>query len=121
MSPERQWRFRIQDILDGIRAIQEYTRGMTFSEFENDPKTVDAVIHRLMVIGEAAVHVPEEIAARAPDVEWYRMRGMRNVLVHEYFGVSRKILWDTVRGDLPRVVVPLETLLESGTNLNTEG
>jgi len=113
MSPERHWRFRIQDILDAVHAIRQYTDAMDYERFESDPKTVDAVIHRLMIIGEAAGRVPEEIVARTPEIEWARMRGMRNVIVHEYFGVSRRILWDTIRDDLPGIVEPLRRLLAS--------
>ena len=113
MSPERDWRFRIQDMLDAILAIQEYTRGMSFESFQNDPKTVDAVIRRLMVIGEAASHIPEDIALSAPTIEWRRIRGMRNVIVHEYFGISDKILWETVQSDLPSIVIPLQQLIVS--------
>lgn len=115
MSPRKQ-RFRIQDILDAIRAIQEYTLGMTFQEFKADPKTVDAVIRRLMIIGEAATHLEEGTTNMAPEIQWRQVRGMRNIIVHEYFGVSERIVWDTVREDLPGIVEPLKRLLASGND-----
>jgi uncharacterized protein with HEPN domain len=70
---------------------------------------VDAVIRNFIVIGEAAYHIPEEICWTNPEIPWSDMRSMRNFVVHEYFGVNYKILWDTIRIDLPPVV-PLETL-----------
>ena len=115
MSPRKQ-RFRIQDILDAIQAIQEYTLGMTFQEFKADPKTVDAVIRRLMIIGEAVTHLEEGTINMIPEIQWRQVRGMRNIIVHEYFGVSERIVWDTVREDLPGIVEPLKQFLASGND-----
>jgi len=112
MSPERDWRFRIKDMLDAIQTIQQYSRGLTYDEFIKDSKTVDAVIRRLMIIGEAASHIPEEIASKTTGIEWQRIRGMRNVIVHEYFGVSERIIWDTIQIDLPGIIQPLKMLIE---------
>lgn len=102
MSPRKQ-QFR----------IQEYTLGMTFREFKADSKTVDAVIRRLMIIGEAATRLEEGTINMAPEIQWRQMRGMRNVIIHEYFGVSERIIWDTVWKDLPDIVEPLKRLLAS--------
>lgn len=111
MSP-REWRFRIEDILNGIQAVQEYTGGMDFDQFATDSKTIDAVLHRLEIIGEAAAHVPNEVAERAPTVDWIRMRAMRNVIVHEYFGVSLPIIWNTICKELPSLESSLRNLLD---------
>ncbi|MBC8432691.1 MAG: DUF86 domain-containing protein [Desulfobacterales bacterium] len=69
--PHRDWKFRIQDILDAVSAVQEYTRGMEFKTFTEDRKTVDAVVRNLIVIGEAAVHVPEDICRKHPEVPYH--------------------------------------------------
>ena len=98
--PHRDWKFRIQDILDAIDAVQEYTRGMDLKSFIGDRKTVDAVVRNLIIIGEAAVQIPEDICSKYPEVPWYDMRGMRNFVVHEYFKASDKVIWDTVQVDL---------------------
>ena len=113
MSPERIWKFRIQDILESVRSIMEYVQGMDYDTFQNDPKTFDAVVRRLMIIGEAATHIPDDVSEKYPNIEWRQMAGMRNILVHEYFGVSEKIVWDTIQVDLPSIISPLEKLLES--------
>ena len=109
--PSRDWRFRIQDILDSIKKIQQYTTGMSYNEFLADPRTQDAVIRNFITIGEAANHVPEDIAEQFPDVPWGKMRDMRNVVVHEYFGVSLRTIWETVQSELPPLVEPLQKIL----------
>jgi len=109
----RDWRFRVRDILAALRAIVRYTDGMTMGEFVGDARTMDAVIRNLMTMGESIRWIPEPILDAHPDVPWRTLRGMRNVVVHEYFGVDPAILWETVRGDLPPVEADLETVLAS--------
>ena len=110
--PHRDWRLRIQDIIEAIEKILRYTEGMTFEEFAKDERTVDAVIRNFTVIGEASRHIPQEIEQRYADVPWQEMRGMRNILVHEYFGVSIQILWHTIKYDLPPLLPKLKTVLK---------
>jgi len=102
---------RIEDILDAIVCIQDYTRGMTFEAFSHDRKTIDAVVRNITVIGEAAGNVPSAVAEQHGEIPWRQMRDFRNVVVHAYFGVDLKVLWDTVRTDLPPLVDPLRKLL----------
>ncbi len=111
--PPRDWTFRVQDILDAIGAIRGYTAGMSFEGFTRDRRTVDAAVRNLIIIGEAAARIPEEVSGKATDLPWADMRAMRNFVVHGYFGVSDSILWDTIQQDLPGVVDPLRRLLES--------
>ena len=80
MSP-RDWRLRVQDILEAIAAIQGYTAGMEYSVFTRDRRTVDAVLRNITVIGEAASRIPEAIQAASPDIPWADMRDMRNIVV----------------------------------------
>ena len=109
--PPRDWKLRVADILDAIAAIQQHTAGMNFETFAADRKTVDAVIRNLTVIGEAARCIPSDVTAGAPDLPWKDMRDMRNVVVHAYFGVNKRILWDTIQIDLPPLVPSLQKLL----------
>lgn len=99
--PPREWRLRVEDILESINRVMRYTEGIDETSFSEDEKTVDAVLRNMTVIGEAARALPPEIEARYPNVPWGKMRGFRNVVVHEYFGVSVPILWQTVRTNLP--------------------
>jgi uncharacterized protein with HEPN domain len=102
VSP-REWIFRLQDMLDAARKIQAYINGMTFEQFKKDEKTFDAVIRQLSIIGEASSQVPEEIASLAPEIPWSLIRGMRNILVHQYFGVDARLVWKTARKNLPEL------------------
>ncbi len=109
--PPRDWKLRIRDILDCISKIDRYTDGMGLAEFEADEKTIDAVVRNIEVIGEAATHIPDEIQAGYPDLPWPEMRAMRNILAHEYFGVSLPIIWQTIQDNLPPLAEPLEEIL----------
>ena len=111
--PHRDWLFRITDILGATSTVETYVKGMSYEDFIADRKTVDAVIRNLIIIGEAASHVPEEIFLSYPKVPWNDMRAMRNFVVHEYFGVSDKILWDTVQTDLPPLIPLLKEIYET--------
>jgi len=110
--PPRDWKFRIQDILDAVSTIAKYTQGMEFNTFIEDRRTVDAVVRNFMIIGETAVNVPDDICLRYPEVPWYEMRGMRNFVVHEYFRTSDSVIWDTVQLDLPPLLALLNKILE---------
>ena len=111
--PSRDWRLRISDILECIDKIDRYTEGMSFEDFAADERTVDAVLRRIEIIGEATRYVPGEATDRFPDIPWEKMRGMRNVVVHEYFGVSLRIIWRTIKTQLPPLVEPLQRVLSS--------
>jgi uncharacterized protein with HEPN domain len=110
--PPRSWRVRIEDILEAMSNIELYVAGLKYTTFRADRKTVDAVERNLEIIGEATANLPDEILDRWPEVPWRYMRGLRNLLVHEYFGVDLSILWQTVQEDLP----PLE--LNEGARLS---
>jgi len=106
--PYRSWKFRLDDILDAIEKIERYTRGFDFKQWQQDDKTVDAVVRNIEVIGEAATHLPIEIQEQYKDIPWGMMKGIRNVLAHEYFGIDLKIIWKTVKEDLPALKKLLE-------------
>ena len=107
----RRWRHRIEDILDAIAEIESFVAGATREQFEKDAKTLKAVAADLMIIGEAANHVPDEVQEAHTDVPWLVMRALRNRVVHVYFDIDPGILWDTVQQDLPKLVDPLKKLL----------
>ena len=112
--PARGWSLRINDILDAIAAIEGFTQGMDLATFAGDRRTIDAVLHNLMAIGEGANHVPDDVVLAHPEIPWRDMRDMRNVVVHEYFGVNKEIIWDTVCLNPPPLVEPLRRLSETG-------
>ena len=86
--PSRDWRLRLQDILESISEIEQRTKGMTFEEFANNQTTVKAVLQDLIIIGEATRNIPKEIQSRYTLIPWRLMGGMRNVATHEYFQVN---------------------------------
>jgi uncharacterized protein with HEPN domain len=109
--PLRSWKIRIADIIEAIENVFEYSEGMVFENFVADQKTIDAVIRNFIIIGEAARHVPEDIIQTHADIPWREMRDMRNIVVHEYFGVDNRIIWDTVQNNLPPLMPLLKKLI----------
>jgi uncharacterized protein with HEPN domain len=107
----RDYRVYLDDILEAAGKIEEYIEGYTRREFVEDSRTVDAVIRNLMVIGEAANHVPDEVRTRYPAAQWRDMIGLRNIVVHEYFGVNLDVIWKIVQNDLPQVRVLVKKIL----------
>ena len=111
--PPRDWRLRIDDILAAIANIENYVTGLSFDEFRADQKTVDAVVRNLEVIGEATRYLSMDQKDLVADVPWADIAGMRNILIHEYFGVDLAIIWQSVIEDLPRLRSQLQRVLES--------
>lgn len=95
--PHRHWDLRISDIIEAIENALEYAAGLTFEQFAADRKTIDAVVRNFMIIGEAATHLPEDFIEKHPELPWREMRDMRNIVVHEYFGVDNRIVWEPCR------------------------
>jgi len=110
VSP-RGWQDRVRDILDAIVEIQEFTRGMDFDTFKDDDKSIRAVEMNFIIIGEAANQIPDDVEEKYPSIPWTLMRAMRNRIVHVYFNVDEKLMWDTVQNDLPPLVAELEKLI----------
>ena len=111
MSP-RDWKERIQDILEAIDEIQTFTHEMDFGSFSADAKTLKAVELDLIVIGEAANQIPDLVKEQNPQIPWTLMRSMRNRLVHVYFSVDADLLWDTIQRDLPALEAALKSILK---------
>jgi uncharacterized protein with HEPN domain len=110
----KDWRVRIDDMLEAIDRIRRYTAGLDERSFCNDDRTVDAVVRNLEIIGEAARKIPADIAQRYPSIPWHRMAEVRNVLVHEYHSVDSAIVWNTIHHDLPPLIGPLKEVLRRG-------
>ena len=96
----RDYKIYLEDILECIGKIHNYTTGLLLADFCNDPKTIDAVIRNLEIIGEAARRLPEEIRIKYPDVEWHKIISLRNVLIHEYPGIDLETIWDIIENKL---------------------
>ena len=96
----RDYGLYLDDILEAIDQIQHYVQGMDENDFISDRTTQDAVIRNLEIIGEAARNLPDSLKAEELEIEWRKIVGLRNILAHEYFGVSVPIVWDIVRNKL---------------------
>jgi len=106
----RSWKFRIEDIIEALDRIFRYVQDLNYDGWIKDQKTIDAVIRNLEIIGEAAANVPQEIQSLYVDIPWYQMKGIRNILIHEYFGVDNDVLWNTIKKDLPVLKEKLQAL-----------
>lgn len=107
---ERDDRVHIADMLDAVRRAQRFMGGMDLGSFLADEKTQSAIIRQLEVIGEAARRVSRAFREAHGDVPWQPSAAMRNVLIHEYFGVDLEEVWKTVMEDLPRLEAVLKAL-----------
>ncbi|MDT8323628.1 MAG: DUF86 domain-containing protein [Bacteroidota bacterium] len=96
----RDARIYLDDILHSITRIESYVGEMTSEDFETDEKTQDAVIRNLEIIGEAVGKLPDTILQSHPEIEWHKIKALRNILVHEYFGINIEIVWDVVQNKL---------------------
>jgi uncharacterized protein with HEPN domain len=114
--PHRDWQLRIADIIEAIETILTYSAGMTFEQFASDRKTIDAVVLNFIIIGEAASHLPDDFIELHPDLPWREMRDMRNIAVHEYFGVDRMIVWETLKNNLPPLLTLLQDLIRASNS-----
>ncbi|GAB3126052.1 HepT-like ribonuclease domain-containing protein [Novispirillum itersonii] len=104
---DKDWRVRIDDMLEALCRCLRYTDGMNEAAFTADHRTIDAVARNLEIIGEAANKVPDDITAAHPMIPWAALAEIRHILIHEYHSVDAALLYRTVRNDLP----PLQPLL----------
>ena len=109
--PARTDKERLEDVLDSILRIQVYCSGIDYDQFLRDSMRRDAVERQFIRLGEAASRVSPEFCQQNPEVPWDEMRGMRNWVVHIYWGVSAQILWQTAQSDLPRLEKQIRQLL----------
>ncbi len=118
MTAKREFIDYLNDIFSAIEKVELFTQGMDIEEFVGDEKTVFAVVRALEIIGEAAKKVPIQVKDRYPQVPWQDMAGIRDKLIHEYFGIKLEVVWNTVEKDLPELKILIAKMIE---DTNPEG
>jgi len=108
----REHRLYLQDMRAACQKIARFVADMSQSQFFADEKTLDAVLKNLEVIGEAARNLPPEIRERHPEVPWRRISGLRDVVVHEYFGIDHDVLWDIIQNKVPALLPQVNAMLD---------
>jgi len=101
----------LEDIIESAEKILQYTKGISFEEFSKDNKTVDAVIRNFEIIGEASNLLPDEIKDKYSEIDWHRIRGFRNRIVHDYFGVDLQIIWKIIFDQIPGLITEISKII----------
>ena len=109
----RDFKLFVADILDAMEAIEEFIKGKDLKDLLEDEKTLSAVLWKLTLIGEAAKHIPQDLRKRWPEIPWKEMAGMKDRIVHAYFGIDRQLLWETITVHIPRIKPALWAMLEN--------
>lgn len=102
----------LKDILEAIEAIENFVRGVDFETFKNDDMRASAVIRKFEILGEATKNIPENIKQKYFSIPWSDMAGMRDRLIHFYFGIKYELVWNTIKEDIPRIKPLIHRILE---------
>ena len=105
----------VKDILDSMENAEKFVEGMTCEEFNEDIKTSYAVTRCIEIIGEASKNIPESMRSKYPDIPWREMAGMRDKVIHFYFGVNSLRVWLVVKEDIPKIKPLIQKVLEDLT------
>ncbi|HHT9121038.1 MAG TPA: HepT-like ribonuclease domain-containing protein [Candidatus Hypogeohydataceae bacterium YC41] len=103
----------LKDILEAIEAIESFVGGVDFETFKNDDMRASAIIRKFEIIGEAAKNVPESIKQKHSSIPWGDMAGLRNRLIHFYFGIKYELVWNTIKEDIPRIKPLVSKILKN--------
>ena len=101
----------LKDILESIQKIKKYTQGMNFDQFIHDDKTIDACVRNFEIIGEVSSKIEDDFKLAHPEIEWQRMKGLRNRMIHDYSGIDYQVVWDIISEYLDELEYQVQQLL----------
>ena len=111
MTTKREFKDFLKDILENAQKAHGFIEGVHFKDFKKNEEKIFAVIRALELIGEAAKRIPKSVRSKSPKVPWEEMSGMRNKLAHEYFGVDLKVVWKTMKKDIPPLIEEIRRII----------
>jgi len=103
----------LDDMLQSAQKIKRYTKDLNYNSFLEDDKTIDAVVRNFEIIGEAANRIDQDFRDTYPEIEWKRIRGFRNRIVHDYFGIDYEIVWSIIETYLDELIDWLDTIIDN--------
>ncbi|MFQ5887505.1 MAG: DUF86 domain-containing protein [Candidatus Hydrothermarchaeales archaeon] len=110
---QREYKAYLKDVLGAIKKIERYTENLSIDGFAEDELIQDGVVRNLEIIGEAVKSIPDDIKIRNPEIEWKKIAGLRDILIHAYFGIDIEVVWDIIKNKIPGMKKKsLELLLE---------
>lgn len=109
---QNKYKIYLDDILNSIENIEKYAKNISYKKFIKTNLVVDAIIRNLEIIGEAVKKIPPEIKKKYPHIEWKKIAGLRDILIHEYFGVNLEIIWDIIINKLPKLKKSVKVILK---------
>lgn len=107
----REYNLFLNDILSAIKKIEKYAKNKSFDDFKGNDLLIDAIIRNLEIVGEAVKNIPENIKNKHDEIEWKKIAGLRDILIHDYFGVDIEILWDILKNKLPDLKLNIKKIL----------
>lgn len=108
---QRDYNTYLQDIIDAIQKIEKYTKNLSFENFLIDELIQDGVLKNLIIIGEAVKNIPEDIKIINSEIEWKKIAGLRDILIHSYFKINSRIIWDIISNKIPKLKIQLLKLI----------